>query len=92
MSANTLRNSVTIPRSIENTIDRFKLIPTGGHNALSIYAEGTFNNKTFHVPRKLNKEEIPNGRPLFKRELNKVVPAPNKYNVRPSLGTKKNPH
>ncbi len=45
MSANTLRNSVTIPRSIENTIDRFKVLPTGGHNAFSIYAESTLNTK-----------------------------------------------
>ncbi len=44
------------------------------------------------MPRKPLKEEIPNGRPLFKRELSKVGPAPNQYNVRAKLGQKKNPN
>jgi hypothetical protein len=38
--------------------------------------------KIFHHPNEPKKEELPNGRPLFKRELSKEVPPPDTYDIK----------
>jgi hypothetical protein len=43
------------------------------------------------VPRLPNKDELPHGRPLFQRELNKVGPAPDNYDIKREIGRKANP-
>ena len=43
------------------------------------------------MPKSYNKDELPNGRPLFQRELNKVVPAPDNYDIKREIGKKVNP-
>ena len=49
---------------------------------MGAYIPSGFNKKTFSVPKKINKEDLPRGRPLWQREVNKVVPAPTCYSVK----------
>ena len=44
------------------------------------------------MPKQVNREELPNGRPLWQREICKVVPAPANYHINRDLGRKANPH
>ena len=43
------------------------------------------------MPKKMLKEDVPNGRPLFQRELGKVVPPPDNYDINRGIGAKINP-
>jgi hypothetical protein len=42
--------------------------------------------KTHHIPKKYKKGALIVGRPLFTRELSKVVPPPTSYNINRELG------
>jgi hypothetical protein len=41
--------------------------------------------KKIHYPVELKKEDIPNGRPLFVRELSKNNPAPDSYQIKRNI-------
>ena len=45
-----------------------------------------FKSTNFHVPRIPKKDELPNGRPLFKVELSKDCPAPDNYDIKREVG------
>jgi|LakMenEpi03Aug12_release.lakeMendotaPanAssembly.Ray.scaffolds.fasta_scaffold2920482_1 hypothetical protein len=38
----------------------------------------------------MKKDEIPNGRPLFQREVSKVGPGPDNYDIKRNIGKKIN--
>ena len=70
-----------------------------GSNALPVDLTQEFVKKvgapvtlqTFHKPKPLKPEDIPNGRPLFQRELGRKSPAPNRYNIQGHFVNKANP-
>lgn len=107
---------MTLPRNLDSSFDRFKLIKHGGYFSNSTYKGSALNCKgssyilkdkdaliglkkipiihevsllhldqqkqNFHVPKKVNPEDVPNGRPLWQIELKKVVPPPTSYNIK----------
>jgi len=46
-------------------IDRFKILKTGGFYANTTAHVGSLKENKFHIPKKVNREDIPNGRPLW---------------------------
>lgn len=81
-SSNALRNSVGMATNLDAAFERFKVSVKGGHYAQTMADNGSFKENKFHVPRKINRDELPNGRPLWQMELSKVVPAPTNYDVK----------
>ena len=64
--ANILQNSVgtgiNLARGGE---ERFKILKPESHFSTGAYIPSGFNKKTFSVPKKINKEDLPRGRPLW---------------------------
>jgi len=58
----------------------------GGHFATTYENGGSFKLQTHHIPKKYKKGALIVGRPLFTRELSKVVPPPTSYNINRELG------
>ena len=90
-SANTLRNSLGMATNLDSKTDRFKVIPKGGQYSEATYIKSYLNLNKFNRPVDIPKEDIPNGRPLFVRELSKVVPPANTYDIKREIGAKVNP-
>eukprot|EP00356_Strombidium_inclinatum_P004137 CAMPEP_0170500050 /NCGR_PEP_ID=MMETSP0208-20121228/33564_1 /TAXON_ID=197538 /ORGANISM="Strombidium inclinatum, Strain S3" /LENGTH=77 /DNA_ID=CAMNT_0010777903 /DNA_START=17 /DNA_END=250 /DNA_ORIENTATION=+ len=68
--------------NFDSSGDRFKVDLKGGHFSNSYWNKSTFDKKQIHFPAQIKKDDIPNGRPLFQREINKNVPPPDSYNVK----------
>ena len=72
---------------MDGKFDRFKVNQVnggikGGFFSDSYWNKSTFDKKNFRVPPDLKKEDIPNGRPLFVREMNNEVPPPDNYDIK----------
>lgn len=82
---------------MDGMFDRFKPELKGGHFANTYWNKSTFEKKVsipilisylflnyqqFHFPIEPKKEDLPKGRPLFLREINKDVPPPDTYDVK----------
>ena len=95
-SANALRNSIPLAIDMNTATDRFKPLLKGGYFANTQWNESTFKKNVsnfhdliysffiqrFHHPNEPKKEDLPNGRPLFVRELSKEVPSADTYAVK----------
>ena len=89
-----------MPLDMDSTFDRFKVPPKGGHFATTTFNESTFKKlvsvylviltylQKIHHPAPIDKNELPIGRPLFKRELSKVVPPPDNYDIKRNIDIK----
>lgn len=72
---------------MDGKFDRFKINQVnggikGGFFSDTYWNKSTFEKKDFRVPPDLKKEDIPRGRPLFVRELNKDVPPADNYDIK----------
>lgn len=71
-------------RNLDTKFDRFKVEPRGGHYSEANKQQNDgFRGKNYQLPaKKLNYEDVPNGRPLWQRELSKNVPEATRYTVK----------
>jgi len=70
-------------RNIGADFNRFKIPHKGGHYANSTAGNNGFCNKNSVVSKPLNQEDfIPEGRPLWQREVQKDIPSPTKYRLK----------
>ena len=75
---------------MDGQFDRFKVNMIngglkGGFFSHTHWNQSSFEKKDFRVAPELKREDIPNGRPLFVREINKEVPPPDNYDIKRNI-------
>lgn len=76
------------PINFDGQFDRFKTDKNGGYFSNTYWNETTLRHNKFHKANEPKKEDLPNGRPLFARELSMNNPPPTTYDIKRNIDIK----